>query len=126
MILNIAWKTEGRSRRPDLPEGASFRVVRDRGETVDVEVDASALPRTDRADIARRLHPSEAAKLRRRMRELDRAAEQDDDGDAAKLLLLWEASSSIPHHAPEWPVLVGEMEGLFGEARAAELLAPSE
>lgn len=43
----------------------------------------------------------------------------------ARLQQIFSAALSYRSDAPEWPILVQAAQALFGEARSAELLAPS-
>ena len=125
MIATVPQLTDYRSTRPDLPEGTSYRVIayHDDG-TVTVELTGEAAERYRRSrlvrkiDIWRRATDAEA--------EILRDAIKSFEAHAPKLHGIWEAAPELRMDAEEWPVLVAEMERLFGEQRAGELLAPWE
>lgn len=113
----VDWKTEGKSRRPDLPEGVSYRVVRDNGDgTVEVEILSDNWPpRTYKADIWRRATEQEAEVI-----------EQMLANQSARIRGLWYDTSYILHTDELFQLAWDNAVQAFGEERAGELLAPSE
>ena len=122
MILD--WKTENNSRRPDIPEDVSFRVVKDNGDgTCEVEILFKHWPpSTSKADIWRRATDEEAEVIDALLRD----PPSDLGMSPVKLRRLWEDATSIDHTDPLFETIRAIAVQHFGEERADALLKPSE
>ena len=122
MILD--WKTENNSRRPDLPEDVSFRVVKDNGDgTCEVEITSPGWPPfTSKADIWRRATDAEAEAIDALLRD----PPPDLGMSPVKLRRLWDDATSIDHTDPLFETIRAIAVQHFGEERAGALLKPSE
>ena len=120
----VDWKTENNSRRPDLPEGVSFRVVKDNGDgTCEVEILSKHWPpSTSKADIWRRATDAEAEVIDALLRDLP----SDLGMSPVKLRRLWDDATSIDHSDPLFETIRAIAVEHFGEERADALLKPSE
>ena len=122
MILN--WKTENNSRRPDIPEDVSFRVVKDNGDgTCEVEITSPGWPpSTSKADIWSRATDAEAEVIDALLRD----PPPDLGMSPVKLRRLWDDATSIDHTDPLFETIRAIAVQHFGEERADALLKPSE
>ena len=122
MIVN--WKTENNSRRPDIPEDVSFRVVKDNGDgTCEVEILSKGWPpSTSKADIWRRATDAEAEIIDALLRD----PPPDFGMSPVKLRRLWDDATSIDHTDPLFETIRAIAVQHFGEERADALLKPSE
>ena len=122
MILN--WKTENKSRRPDIPEDVSFRVIQDNGDgTCEVEILSKGWPpSTSKADIWRRATDAEAEVIDALLRD----PPPDLGMSPVKLRRLWDDATSIDHTDPLFETILAIAVQHFGEDRASELLKPSQ
>ena len=122
MIVN--WKTESNSRRPDIPEDVSFRVVKDNGDgTCEVEITSPGWPpATSKADIWRRATDAEAEVIDALLRD----PPPDLGMSPVKLRRLWDDATSIDHTDPLFGTIRAIAVQHFGEERADAILKPSE
>ena len=120
----VDWKTENSSRRPDLPEDVSFRVVKDNGDgTCEVEILSKGWPpATSKADIWRRATDAEAETIDALLRD----PPSDLGMSPVKLRRLWDDATSIDHTDPLFETIRAIAVQHFGEERADALLKPSE
>lgn len=117
MEITVPLVTENGARRPDLPEGVSYALVRTtaEGEAVVRILSPNYPPRTYKADIWRRATEQEAE-----------AIEQMLSQQSARIRGLWYDTSYILHTDELFTLAWDNAVQAFGEARAGELLAPSE
>ena len=123
-MMIVDWKTENSSRRPDLPEDVSFRVVKDNGDgTCEVEILSKGWPpATSKADIWRRATDAEAETIDALLRD----PPSDLGMSPVKLRRLWDDATSIDHTDPLFETIRAIAVQHFGEERADALLKPSE
>ena len=119
----VDWKTENNSRRPDIPEDVSFRVVKDNGDgTCEVEILSKHWPpSTSKADIWRRATDAEAEAIDALLRD----PPSDLGMSPVKLRRLWDDATNINHTDPLFETIRAIAVHRFGEERADELLKPS-
>lgn len=117
MTMTVPYRSEGRERSPDIPDGVAFRVVQDNADgTCLVEILSDNWPpRTYKSDIWRRATEQEAE-----------AIEQMLANQSARIRGLWYDSSYILHTDELFQLAWDNAVQAFGEERAGELLAPSE
>ena len=123
-IMNVSYRVDGRTRRPDLPEDVSFRVVKDNGDgTCEVEILSKGWPpSTSKADIWRRATDAEAETIDALLRD----PPPDLGMSPVKLRRLWDDATSIDHTDPLFGTIRAIAVQHFGETRADALLKPSE
>ena len=124
VIMNVSYRVDGRTRRPDIPEDVSFRVVKDNGDgTCEVEIlSKSWPPSTSKADIWRRATDAEAETIDALLRD----PPPDLGMSPVKLRRLWDDATSIDHTEPLFETIRAIAVQHFGEERADALLKPSE
>ena len=122
MIVN--WKTEDNSRRPDIPEDVSFRVVKDNGDgTCEVEITSPGWPpSTSKADIWRRATDAESEVIDALLRD----PPPDLGMSPVKIRRLWDDATSIDHTDLLFETIRAIAVQHFGKTRADALLKPSE
>lgn len=114
--MSVPYQVEGRSRRPAVPEGVSFRVISDNGDTAEVEILSDNWPpRTYKSDIWRRATEQEAEVIEQMLAQ-----------QSARIRGLWHDTSYILHTDELFQLAWDNAVQAFGEERAGELLAPSE
>lgn len=116
MIVSRNWIAENNARRPDVPDSVTFRVVRDHGDTCEVEIlSGNWPPKTLKSDIWRRATDQEAE-----------VVDQILSSQPVRMRRMWDDSRYLGHLDELFPLVRQAAVEAFGEARADELLAPSD
>lgn len=118
----VAMVYEGNQRRPDLPEHVGFRLLEDHGDTATVEVLGDWPPVTLKADVWRRATDDEIDQI-----DAVLADPPDVEGMTPKQIIrVWRDTREIEHTDRLYSVVWTIAVDLFGEDRAAEILAESK
>ena len=122
-ITQVEMLKKGSSRSPNIPDGISYRIIADYGETAEVEILSKGWPpATSKADIWRRATDAEAEAIDVLLRD----PPPDLGMSPVKLRRLWDDATSIDHTDPLFETILAIAVQHFGEERADALLKPSE